>query len=143
MHHLADPALAAHLLGVGAHALLRGEAPGPVTPRDGSLLGALFESLVALSVRVYAQGSEAAVYHSRTSDGEHEVDLIVERADERVVAFEVKVASTPDPRDIPHLQWLRDQLGDRLLDAAIITTGPQAYRREDGVAVIPAALLGA
>ncbi|WP_419926430.1 hypothetical protein [Candidatus Poriferisocius sp.] len=31
---------------------------------------------------------------------------------------------------------------DDLLDAAIITTGPTAYRRTDGTAVIPAALLG-
>ncbi|MYH71259.1 MAG: DUF4143 domain-containing protein, partial [Acidimicrobiia bacterium] len=27
-------------------------------------------------------------------------------------------------------------------DAAIITTGPTAYRRNDGIAVVPAALLG-
>ena len=31
---------------------------------------------------------------------------------------------------------------DELLDRAIITTGSSAYRRRDGVAVIPAALLG-
>ncbi len=30
----------------------------------------------------------------------------------------------------------------RMLDMAVITTGTQAYRRPDGVAVIPAALLG-
>jgi hypothetical protein len=29
-----------------------------------------------------------------------------------------------------------------LLDAAIVTAGTDAYRRKDGVAVIPAALLG-
>jgi len=37
---------------------------------------------------------------------------------------------------------LRDRLGDELLDAVIITTGTHAYRRADGIAVIPAALLG-
>jgi len=37
---------------------------------------------------------------------------------------------------------LRREIGDDLLDAAVITTGPQAYRRRDGIAVIPAALLG-
>ncbi len=142
-HHLADPALAAHLLGVGAGALLRGEATGHVIPRDGTLLGALFESLVTLSVRVCSQANEAAVYHLRTRDGEREVDLIVERPDKRVVALEVKLTTTPDSSDLRHLHWLRDQLGDRLLDAAIITTGPQAYRRQDGIAVIPAVLLGA
>jgi hypothetical protein len=41
-----------------------------------------------------------------------------------------------------HLNWLQWQLGDGLLDASIITTGADAYRRPDGIAVIPAALLG-
>jgi uncharacterized protein len=38
--------------------------------------------------------------------------------------------------------WLRNRLGPDLLDDAIITTGTHAYRRPDGVAVIPAVLLG-
>ena len=141
-HHLADPALAAHLLGVDAGALLHGQAAGPDIPRDGSLLGALFESLVTLSVRVYAQANEASVHHLRTRDGDHEVDLIVQRRDQRAVAFEVKLAATAGPADVRHLLWLREQLGDDLLDAAVVTTGTHAYRRPDGIAVIPAALLG-
>lgn len=142
-HQLADPALAARLLGVDADALLSGRQVGPTIPRDGTLLGALFESLVTLSVRVYAQAAEARVNHLRTWSGEHEVDLIVERADGRIVAIEVKLARAVDDRDVGHLTWLRDTIGDQLLDAAIITTGSEAYRRTDGIAVIPAALLGA
>jgi hypothetical protein len=45
-------------------------------------------------------------------------------------------------RDVRHLIWLRDEFGDDLTDAAVITTGPAAYRRADGIAVVPAALLG-
>ena len=97
-HHLADPALAARLLGASREALLRGESPGPSIPRDGTLLGALFESLVTLSVRVYAQAAEARVGHLRTRGGRHEVDLIVERDDGKVVAIEVKLGKTPGPR---------------------------------------------
>jgi hypothetical protein len=141
-HHLADPALAAHLLGVDARALLAGQTAGPDIPRHGSLLGALFESLVTLSVRVYAQANEAAVHHLRTKDGRHEVDLIVERPDQRIVALEVKLAAAAEPASVRHLAWLREQLGEDLLDAAVITTGTHAYRRPDGIAVIPAALLG-
>ncbi|MCU1492316.1 MAG: hypothetical protein JWO62_80 [Acidimicrobiaceae bacterium] len=141
-HHLADPALAAHLAGIDAGALLRGEGPQQLTVRDGSFLGALFESLVTLSVRVYAQASEATVHHLRTRDGDHEVDLIVARRDERVVALEVKLHGAVDDTDVRHLLWLREQLGDDLLDAAVITAGDRAYRRMDGIAVIPAALLG-
>jgi hypothetical protein len=43
---------------------------------------------------------------------------------------------------VKHLLWLRSQLGPDLLDAALITTGTHAYRRADGITVIPAALLG-
>jgi predicted AAA+ superfamily ATPase len=141
-HHLADPALAARLLGVDRGALLRGEGAGPDVPRDGTLLGALFESLVTLSVRTYAQAAEATTRHLRTSDGLHEVDLIIERADQRIVALEVKLTAAPNDDSVRQLAWLKDKLGDDLLDAAVITTGPYAYRRDDGIAVIPAALLG-
>lgn len=141
-HHLADPALAARLLRADVPALLDNSAAGPAVPRKGSLLGALFESLVTLSIRVYAQAAEAAVYHLRTRNGDHEVDLIVERDDQRVVAFEVKLAPSVRDTDVVHLKWLRDRLGPDLLDAAVITTGAHAYRRPDGIAVIPAALLG-
>lgn len=141
-HHLADPALAARLLGIGEQALLQGEEPGPTIPRDGTLLGHLFESLVTLSVRVYAQGAEAGVGHLRTAGGRQEVDLVVERADRRVVAIEVKLSRAVTDDDVRHLSWLREQIGDDLLDAVVVSTGPQAYRRPDGVAVVPAALLG-
>ena len=54
------------------------------------MLGPLFESLVVQSVQVYASLYDAAVHHLRTKRGEHEVDLIVENRDRRVVAIEVK-----------------------------------------------------
>jgi hypothetical protein len=43
---------------------------------------------------------------------------------------------------VRHLRWLRESLGNSLADAIVITTGPAAYRRPDGIAVVPAALLG-
>lgn len=142
-HHLADPALAMSSLGIDAEALLDGIASPQVTQRDGTLLGNLFESLMTLSVRVYAQACRARVSHLRTRGGEHEVDLIVERRDGRVVALEVKLTATVSDNDVRHLRWLADRIGDNLLDAAVITTGPEAYRRQDGIGVIPAALLTA
>jgi uncharacterized protein len=141
-HHLADPALAARLLGATGSGLLRNTVSTGLKPADGVLLGALFESLVTLSVRVYAQPLDATVHHLRTQNGDHEVDLIVEGADRRVVAFEVKLAADVTNNDVRHLTWLRERLGNRLADAAVITTGHHAYRRPDGIAVIPASLLG-
>ena len=143
VHQLADPALSARLLGIDTDALIDGAGGGPAIPRDGTLLGALFESLVTLSVRTYAQAAEARVRHLRTRGGEHEVDLIIERSDNRIVALEVKLSATVSNADTRHLKWLAGSIGDDLLDAAIITTGKQAYRRPDGIGVIPAALLTA
>jgi predicted AAA+ superfamily ATPase len=141
-HQLADPALAARLVGASAEALLSGQDLGPPIPRDGTLLGALFESLATLSARVYAQASEATVGHLRTFAGEREIDLVVQRRDGRVLAIEVKLARTVTEPDARHLRWLATEIGDELLDAIIITTGDEAYRRRDGIGVVPLALLG-
>jgi len=134
-HQLADPALAARLCGATERSLLVGR-------RHAGLLGPLFEHLVALSTLVYAQASRARVHHLRTRNGDHEVDLVVEGDDGRVVALEVKLAASVSDADVKHLRWLAGKLGDDLADAAVITTGSHAYRRPDGIAVIPAALLG-
>jgi uncharacterized protein len=141
-HHLADPAIAARLLGADIAALLDADPLGPPAHRDGPLLGRLFESLVTLGVRVQAQAAEAAVGHLRTKGGEHEIDLIVERADHRIVAIEVKLGAVVEDADVRHLRWLSSVIGSDLLDAVVVTTGVEAYRRLDGIAVVPAALLG-
>jgi uncharacterized protein len=140
-HHLADPALATRLLGLDADALLAGSESGPCVARGGLLLGRLFESLVTLSLRVYAQANEAHVRHLRLHGGQREIDLIIERADRRVLAIEVKLSRTVNDQDVKHLLWLKERVGDELLDAIVINTGPEAYRRRDGIGVIPAGLL--
>jgi hypothetical protein len=88
-----------------------------------------------LSVEVYAQANEASVHHLCSRDGDHEVDLIIERRDQRVVALEVMLGGVPGSADVRHLVWLREQLGDDLLDAAVITTRARAYRQPDGITV--------
>lgn len=140
-HHLADPALAARLLGVNAAALLRGEG-NQVVQRDGTFLGALFESLATLVVRVCAQAAEARVLHFRSWSGEREVDLIVERDDHRVMGLEVKLSPEVNDGDVRHLLWLKQQLGEDFLGGVVLTTGTEAYCRPDGIAVIPLGLLG-
>ncbi len=140
-HHLADPALAARLLGLSVDALLSGEGR-PIGPQAGGMLGHLFESLATLCIRVVAQAAEATVGHLRTRNGDHEIDLVVARDDGKVLAVEVKLAATVDDRDTVHLRWLADHLRDELLDAIIVNTGPNAYRRPDGIGVVPLALLG-
>ena len=139
-HQLADPALAARLLNVSAGNLLAGESMGPRVPRDGTLLGALFESLVALNLRVYAQAAEVDVRHIRTHRGEHEIDLVLAGRDGGVIAIEVKLSATAAADDTTHLKWLAANLGDDLRDSVLVNTGTHAYRRSDGIAVVPAAV---
>lgn len=140
-HHLVDPALAARLMAVDMETLIRGGG-SRITGGEGSLLGALFESLATQTVRVAAQAVDARVGHLRTKNGDHEIDLIIESSNGHVLAAEVKLAATIDDRDVRHLLWLRDQIPDRVIDTIVITTGPYAYRRPDGVGVVPLALLG-
>ena len=83
------------------------------------LLGALFESLASLTVRVAAQNAEATTGHLRTGNGDHEVDFILQRADHKVVAIEVKLAGTVSDQDTVHLRWLANRIGPDLLDAVI------------------------
>ena len=133
-HQLADPALAARTLGLSGHTLL--------SPAASHLAGPLFESLATLTVRVSAQPSEARVGHLRTGNGDHEIDLVVEGPQAQVVGMEVKMAAAVTDADVKHLLWLQAQLPDQVADLVVVTTGTRAYRRRDGVAVVPLALLG-
>lgn len=146
-HHLADPALAASLLGISANRLIHAQNPGDSEPqlaalRDGPLFGALFESLVTLSIRTYAEAAGLQIAHLRTHSGNREVDIIVHAPDGRFLAVEIKLAPAADDHDVRHLNWLQTEVGDDLIDRLVITTGNVAYRRPDGVAVVPLALLG-
>jgi uncharacterized protein len=140
-HHLADPALACRLLGVTSATLLAGEQPAGV--HSGFLLGNLFESLVAMCLRVYAQPNNARVSHLRTKNGDHEVDFIIESPGGKVVAVEVKLSPDINEADVKHLKWLAGHLGTEVTNLVVITTGKHAYRRKDGIAVVPLGLLTA
>ncbi|MGH3503161.1 MAG: ATP-binding protein [Nocardioidaceae bacterium] len=140
-HHLVDPALAARLVGINRDGLLRGKGT-PFRSGAETWLGRLFESLVTQSVRVYAAATNARVGHLRTKNTQHEIDLIVERNDRQCVAIEVKLGGTIHDNDVRHLNWLREQIGDRLVERLVVHTGKYAYRRPDCVAVVPLALLG-
>ena len=140
-HFLADPALAARLLGISEDNLLDSSHTRVTGPQKGTILGRLFEALVAQSLLTYAQASEATVSHFRTRNGDHEVDFLVQRG-QSIVAVEVKLGATVHDSDIRHLLWLKERLGSALTDMVIVYSGSRAYRRHDGIAVVPAALLG-
>lgn len=126
--HLVDPSVAASLLGADAQRLLQ----------DPRTLGYLFESLVARDVRVYAQAMDARVFHYRDRNGELEVDLVVERLDGAWLGVEVKLGSHDLDLAARSLRRLADHRVARPPAALAIITGAEyAYRRPDGVDVVP------
>lgn len=141
-HFLADPALAAQLLGLDEAKLLRAETVDVLGRHEDTVLGRLFEHLVLLSLQTYAQAAEARVSHFRSNSGDRELDFIVHSAAGGAIGVEVKLSRTVSDKDVKHLLWLKSHLGDELRDMVVINTGPYAYRRPDGVAVVPLALLG-
>ena len=80
VRHFVDPSLAV--------AALRA-TPARLTA-DLEFLGLLFESMVIRDLRVYAQAADAQVFHYREKEG-LEVDAVVEAADGRWAAFEIKL----------------------------------------------------
>ncbi len=59
-----------------------------------------------------------------------------------LIAIEAKLSSVIHGHDVRHLNWLESNLGTSLLDRIVISTGTRTYRRHDGIAVVPLALLG-
>lgn len=130
---LADPALLSALLGVNRLAVLR----------DGDLLGRLIETFVFAQLRPEQEVSEIrpSLWHLRDANGRHEIDLIAEAPDGRVVGIEVKATSAPDRASARHLLWLREQLGDRFVAGVVFHTGPRAFDLIDGIHALPIAAL--
>ena len=83
-----------------------------------------------------------AGWRAPTAINTQQVSLVVVRDDGHVLPIEVKLSSTVGDSDTRHLRWLAERLGDKVIDKIILNTGPEAYRRRDGVAVIPLSLLG-
>ncbi|GEP25810.1 DUF4143 domain-containing protein [Cryobacterium levicorallinum] len=130
------------LLGLNAVKLM--SATGPATNnRDRTRLGDFFEALVALSLQTYAAANDAQLSPFRDHDGRHEIDFVIHREDAEAVGIEVKLKSAITDQDVRHLLWLKESLPDQIVDLVVINTGTHAYRRQDGVAVIPLALLTA
>jgi len=133
--HFVDPSLAVAALGASPKRLLN----------DLNYLGLLFESLAIRDLRIYAQASDARVFHYRDNLG-LEVDAIVEVRDGRWAAFEVKLAGEDQiEQAAASLQKFATRVdttkvGNPSCLGVIVAKG-YGYMREDGVAVIPLASL--
>jgi predicted AAA+ superfamily ATPase len=133
--HFVDPSLAVAAL----------RATPPRLLGDMKLLGFLFESLVVRDLRVYAQAADAHVLQYRDSRG-LEVDAIVQAADGSWAAFEAKLGSGQVEEAAATLHRFAAQIdtessGSPAMLGVIVGTG-YAYRRDDGIAVVPIGTLG-
>ena len=112
--------------------------------KDLKYLGFLFESMVFRDLSVYARACDARVYHYR--DNTLEVDTVVQNRAGNWCALEVKLGTGQVDAAAESLLKFRDRLDlDEVGEPGIlgvITSSGYAYRRPDGIVVIPVATLG-
>ncbi len=135
VRHFVDPSLAV--------AALRA-TPARLTA-DLEFLGLLFESMVIRDLRVYAQAADAQVFHYREKEG-LEVDAIVEAADGRWAAFEIKLGERWVEEGAKNLRKLAGRMehSDRDRPSALAVIVPNGYGTAGtgDVGVIPIGALG-
>ena len=142
--YFADPSIAAALLGINPYALLN----------DWQTFGMLFENLCMRDLLVYARalpdiGMEPVRYYH--DDSGLECDAIIELADGRWAGIEIKSSQDKVEQAAENLNRMKAKLlknpqarakAPEFL-AVLIGVGEFAYRREDGIYVIPIRTLGA
>ncbi len=131
-----DPSLAAAALGLTPERLLN----------DLETFGFFFESLCIRDLRIYSQamGGHVSYYHDRYG---LESDCVLHLKDGRYALMEVKLGSRQIEEGAAHLLELaalirkHNESGSGRLDEpavlVVLTGGEYAYRRKDGVYVIP------
>ncbi len=128
--HFCDPSLAAAALGADPDALLR----------DMATFGLLFESLCVRDLRVYASAMGGDVLHYHDESG-LEADAVVQLRDGSYALFEVKMGAWQIDDGARGLLKLSAKIDDELTGSpafcAVVTPGGYAYRREDGIFVLP------
>ena len=128
--HFVDPSIATAVLRTNPEGILK----------DFQFFGFLFEALCTRDVRVYAQTNDGDVFHYRDKSG-LEADLIVRLRDGRWAAIEIKLGNKQIDEAAQNLLVLKARIDeDKMGEASflmVITGGQYAYRRNDGVLVVP------
>lgn len=135
VRHFVDPSIAIAALGIRPERLLD----------DLEFLGLLFESMVIRDLRIYAQAADARVFHYREKDG-LEVDAIVEAADGRWAAFEIKLGNrrvADGKRSLKRFAGRVQKSGRNPPAAmAVITLNGYGFVGGETVGVVPIGALG-
>ena len=130
--HFIDPSIGTAALGLGPKDLIN----------DLQSFGLFFEDLVVRDLRVYAEALDGTLYHYRDSSG-LECDTVLHRRNGSYALFEVKLGGTERIEEgAASLKALAEKIDTGKMPAptfmaVIIGAGGFAYRRKDGVLVIP------
>jgi len=128
--HFVDPSIATAILRTNPEGILN----------DFQYFGFLFEALCTRDIRVYAQSNDGEVFHYRDKSG-LEADLIIRLHDGRWAAIEVKLGNKQIDLAAKNLLALKNRIdNDKMGEPSflmVITGGQYAYRRSDGVLVVP------
>ncbi|MDR1604896.1 MAG: DUF4143 domain-containing protein [Gracilibacteraceae bacterium] len=132
--HFADPSMAVGALGLSIDKLTA----------DLNYFGLLFESLAVRDIKIYADADGGKVFHYRDSRGS-EIDAVVEYADGTWGAFEIKLGiGAVDAAADSLLKFAEKIDTDRVkapVALTVLTGNGFAYRRPDGVNVVPISTL--
>lgn len=134
--HFTDPSLACALLKLTPEKLLG----------DLETLGFLFESLCERDLKIYAESFGASLYHYQDYRN-REIDAVIELADGEWCAFEIKLGANQIDAAAEGLKKIKKEIENepdgkppRIL-CVICGLSSAAYRREDGVYVVPVTAL--
>lgn len=131
-----------HILDSGVAARLLRLTPQKLAARSPAALtefGHLLETFLVTELHKQASWTDwvAGLGHWRTRDGD-EVDLVVERDDGSIVAFEVKAAGRVPGEDLVPLRKLRDAVGEAFVAGVVLYLGARSYTYEDRLHVMSA-----
>ena len=131
--YLIEPALLGPLLGVNVNGVIR----------NGDMLGRVVDTFVLSQLRPELEVSTIAprLFHVRRDDGGHEIDLVAEAPDGRVVAIEIKSSAAPTVADARNLRWLQESLGSAFVTGIVFHTGPRAFKLAPDIHALPIAAL--
>ena len=134
--HFVDTGLAARLMRVTSDTLLLAQ------PSAMQQFGHLLETFVVneLCKQAHWLDEPLDVGHWRTHDG-MEVDLVMERSDGSVLAFEVKAAPDVRSEDLRGVRALQRRLGGDRVTGIVLHAGTEGWRVDDGVFAVPIARL--
>jgi hypothetical protein len=130
--HMVDNGLAAFLLGVDER-----ELADPLSKNVGQLTETFVVGEIA---RQITWSEERPILH-HYRDKAREVDLVLETADGRVAAIEVRAGTSVSGADLRALEYLRDRIGERFVQGAILNTGAHVLSFGDRLSALPIASL--